>query len=560
MTLGPDLPSIPESPLMRVLGFYGDQIAIYDRERANVRYVKDTDLRPSSLVAIAGLPWLITNFPAGGSRGFDHLQAAHWLNRLASKRGYFDEAQIRGRGASRVAGELVFHAGDCMLTGSGVRALTDADEGIFPQGPKLPLPASEPATAHEGALILELAAGFRWDDRTSGMLLAGWCALAPLCGVLGWRPHLWITGGAGSGKTTILNEFVLPLQNECALFIQGNTTEAGIRQKLRQDALPIVMDEGEQSDDKERSRMQDVVTLLRQSSSDTGASTLRGTAGGKAMDFRIRSMACIASIQIGLHQQADLDRFCLLELRQGVGGTEGEQAWRKQLTGLARLRGDLAGRLRRRMFDGFDRLEKSLPAFRAACLQEFGSGRYADQYGVLIAGAWVLAHDGVATDQMARRFMGDLDWTRRLPERENDDAQQAWSAMLQAPIWMSNKDYSVFELIRKVVESKVSNMGGADADEADRQLRNFGLIVRLEPQPVLFIGRKTRVVDLLKETPYASDPARLFERLPGAKRAAGTQTFAGTPKRATEVPLSIIHGLPNLGEPAKQKNRIHENG
>ena len=546
-----------ESPLMKVLGFVGDQIVIYDRERANIRYVKDTDLRAPVLVAIAGLDWLSQNFPAAGNRGFDHIVAGDWLNRLAARRGHFDESQVRGRGASRVSGRLVFHAGDQLFTEAGIQSLTDIDDGIFPQAERLPIPSVEPATADEGALVLRLAHGFCWEDRTSALLLAGWCAIAPLCGVMGWRPHLWITGGAGSGKTTILNEFVLPLLDGCGLFVQGNTSEAGIRQKLRQDALPIVMDEGEQSDDRERGRMQDVVTLLRQSSSETGARTLRGTAGGKAMDFRIRSMGCVASIQIGLHHQADLDRFCLLELRTAREGEAEQHAWRTHLSNLAVLRGNLPGKLRRRMFDGYGRIERSLPAFRTACLQEFGSARFADQYGTLLAGAWVLVNDEVATEQAAKEFMRRRDWTRRRPERENDDAQQAWSAMLQALLWMNNKDYSVFELIRLVVDNKLARHTSVDAEEADRQLRNHGLIVRLEPDPVLLVGRGTKVAELLKNTPYRNDPAKLFERLPGAERA-GTQTFSGTTKRATKVPLSMVDGLPGLGKPPKQKNRFHE--
>jgi nucleoid-associated protein YgaU len=32
------------------------------------------------------------------------------------------------------------------------------------------------------------------------MLLAGWIALAPICGAMRWRPHLWLTAAAGAGK------------------------------------------------------------------------------------------------------------------------------------------------------------------------------------------------------------------------------------------------------------------------------------------------------------------------------------------------------------------------
>jgi putative DNA primase/helicase len=541
----------------RVLGFSADSIVIYDRQRKIVRSLKDGDLRAGVLVSVAGLEWLMQRFPGKGLNGFDQLAAADWFNKEANRLGHFDESQVKGRGASNVDNQLIYHAGDRLVVGGEIRDLEAVEVGVYPQGASLPLPATEGASAAQGALLVKVATAFPWDDPTSGLLLAGWCALAPLCGALAWRPHLWITGGAGSGKTTVLNEFVLPLLNGSALFVQGNTTEAGLRQKLGHDALPIVMDEGEQSDDRERGRVQDVVTLLRQSSSETGARTLRGTAGGKAMDFMVRSMACIASIQISLQNQADIERFAVLELKQGGRGPSEESSWSQHLENLNDLRSqDLPAKLHRRMIDNFDHFLRSLPAFRRVCLSELGSPRYADQYGSLITAAWVMSNDGIATDVAATEFMSSWDWSGRQPERDNDDPQQALGALLQAPLRLGTRDCSVFDLIAEVVAGKLGGSSSGDFKEADRHLRNLGMIVWLKPKPILLVGRNTRVHTLLRDTPYRSSPAKLFERLPGAERWPTPQTFTGVVTRATAVPLSLIAGLPSTEALQNKKTKF----
>ena len=70
----------------------------------------------------------------------------------------------------------------------------------------------------EGEMILDLAARFRWSKPGSAALAAGWAALAPVCGALRWRPHIWLAGGPGSGKSTVLNDFLFFLTGGLALF------------------------------------------------------------------------------------------------------------------------------------------------------------------------------------------------------------------------------------------------------------------------------------------------------------------------------------------------------
>ena len=50
------------------------------------------------------------------------------------------------------------------------------------------------AEAHRFVQIYE---SLRWESPVYGKLCAGWVFLAPICGALDWRPHIWVTGEPG---------------------------------------------------------------------------------------------------------------------------------------------------------------------------------------------------------------------------------------------------------------------------------------------------------------------------------------------------------------------------
>ena len=59
--------------------------------------------------------------------------------------------------------------------------------------------------------VLEIGKQFLWTSGLDADSFCGWIAVAPLCGILSWRPHIWLTGPSAAGKTEILNRFVKPL-------------------------------------------------------------------------------------------------------------------------------------------------------------------------------------------------------------------------------------------------------------------------------------------------------------------------------------------------------------
>src|SRR3546814_2609502 len=89
-----------------------------------------------------------------------------------------------------------------------------------------------PLSDEEASRIIDICCRLRWEKPYGGWLLAGWIAIAVICGALNWRPHVWLTGSSGSGKSWLLDNVIRPLIGAIAVYCQSNSTEAGIRQTL----------------------------------------------------------------------------------------------------------------------------------------------------------------------------------------------------------------------------------------------------------------------------------------------------------------------------------------
>src|SRR3546814_5949145 len=92
-----------------------------------------------------------------------------------------------------------------------------------------------PLSDEEASRIIDICCRLRWEKPYGGWLLAGWIAIAVICGALNWRPHVWLTGSSGSGKSWLLDNVIRPLIGAIAVYCQSNSTEAGIRQTLATD-------------------------------------------------------------------------------------------------------------------------------------------------------------------------------------------------------------------------------------------------------------------------------------------------------------------------------------
>ena len=108
---------------------------------------------------------------------------------------------------------------------------------------------------------------------------ACWSAGPPArrsAGAFEWRPNIWITGGAGTGKSTINGKGKIFHQLFGGAMVRtAEASSAAIRQMLRNSTVPVLFDEIEASEDNRR--VNEIVNLARVSSS--GDNVHRGAAG-----------------------------------------------------------------------------------------------------------------------------------------------------------------------------------------------------------------------------------------------------------------------------------------
>ena len=102
---------------------------------------------------------------------------------------------------------------------------------------------------------------------------------------------------------------------DSGLFLLGGSTEGGVRQYEPGSAVPVFFDEFEQDNAKTNQRTEDFLELLRSSSkSNRKYIIVKGSAPGRAVPYKFKTMACVSSIRVNLKSEADKNRFTILEV------------------------------------------------------------------------------------------------------------------------------------------------------------------------------------------------------------------------------------------------------
>lgn len=535
---------IPSSRPFVCLGF--DQGIFYYQPRSTgqVTGISRGSHTGTNLVQLAELSYWETLYPS--KTGVNWLAAASSLFAEQSRVGIFSPDRIRGRGAWWDAGRSVLHLGDRLLIDGELHPISKPPRSKFhyQRLASIDLPDGiNPLTDQLGAELIDIASRFHWEVPASGLLLAGWIALAPICGALQWRPHLWLTASAGSGKSAILDRLIGPLIESLALFPEGNTTEAFIRQQLRSDAVPVVFDEAESNEKADRQRIQNILSLARVASSAGRGVIGKGGADGTAQSFTIRSMFLLCSISTALKQGADQSRFAQLTLRNPSYLPKEQRIahWSALDAEITRIcTAETGHRLMLRMVRQIPIIRDSVAVFRRAAAERFDSQRQGDQYGTLLAGAWSLMSSRAATIEDAYQLIDGNDWTAYKEQVEADE-ERCLQQILQHQIRVegdrgSGHTRTVWELVE--IARGVAPSMEITATAAEVHLGRIGL--RVADDRLLIANTALGLQRILADTPWAHSWPTVLSRLPGAQKA-GKVRFKGmsTNSRAVSVPLAF---------------------
>jgi len=534
-----------------ILGYDKNDVYFYSRKMKQVISARRRDLK-SEMIPLAPLEWWQREFNADGHGGQQAWRdmAQNWMMRAAEVAGFYSGETERGRGAWIDGGRIVYHFGDHLMVDAQQTELGPLPDSKYCYSIRNTMPSIdvEPLSDEEGLAILKIAQAFRWQKEASGPLLAGWCALAPLGGALQWRPHIWINGGPGAGKTTVLGRFVKPLMNGTAIFVDGGTTAAGVRARLDSDALPILFDESETTSDKEAIKLKEILTMARGAASESGAVTLKGTATGGYITTTIRSMFCLSSIAVAIERQADYERFTILTLRpkkEGVSGKEAAAQWDAIDKSLSEMghNSDLPRRLMRRSVDLMPTTLANIKTFSRAAAEKFGSQREGDQYGALMAGAWSLVSKKLASPESARKMLDRYDWNDYLENAEEESSGKVLSTILQQMIRVNGTlTLNMYELLTIACGAR-KDVASLDANAALDIMKRHGVTIKeCEGKQFLCVSNNPQeLLRMIKDTPYHTDLRSHLLLCKGARKF-GTVRFGVGTQKCVGIPLDCIVG------------------
>jgi hypothetical protein len=303
----------------RVLGYSKDKRFYLPNSTQQILDLTPSQHTKNQLISLAPLEYWCAKFSNGrDAKKIDWLQAANMLLKLSAEQGLFDlNNGIRGRGAWLDNGKAVLHLGEQIFVDGDEYTPEEIDSKyIYEKNYSLGHVFESAATDKEASELLNICEQFNWENPLSGQLLAGWCVCASVCGILDWRPHIWVTGASGSGKSTIVNNVVKPFLGQFVIKTEGKTTEAGLRQTVGKDAISIIFDEAEAEDKRSAARLQEILDLARVSSS--GGVITKGSQDGSGVAYCVRSCFCFSAINHSVRHLADENRFTMLVVNPNV--------------------------------------------------------------------------------------------------------------------------------------------------------------------------------------------------------------------------------------------------
>jgi putative DNA primase/helicase len=528
---------------------------------------------PNNLMQMAAERWWKDRWPRLNKDG--EVIGVHWqtvvsdLIQAQHVVGIYDPYRVRGPGVWLDDGRPVVHLGDRIIVDGEVRDVRQGPDGsnfIYDKRKTLEGPGdAKPLTDEEGWELLNLAESFNWEQRSAGMLLAGWLFIAAICGVLDWRPHIWLTAAAGSGKTTILRMLLIQMLGNFVVVPVGASTEAGIRQRLASAARPVVFDEAESNEEQDKNRVQRIIELARVSSSRGDGEVLKGTVAGTGMNFAVRSMFLFCSIATALKGNADKERFTVLTLRRAADlfdTPEAAQAnWRGIQSELQRIATPERGRrMLARSFELAAVAREAAQVFADACALRLGTQRMGDQYGAMCAGAWCLVNRHVPTREEVEAWLKNYPLTSFTEDsRSETDENTLLETLAQSQervevVGSGSQTRTVLDMVELAVGPSTSPLEPVTPELAIKALGRLGMKVKVDglnrpdgelcTAPVLLLATSSKAITrrILRNTPWADCWARVVLRVPGAFRA-GNHRFSGIGQsKAVAVPLEALRG------------------
>jgi putative DNA primase/helicase len=496
-------------------------------------------LNKSNLYTLAPINYWQTNYPK--KNGFDIDAAVNHIIENSNRIGYFNPNKIRGRGAWIDKGRIFIHCGSHLLVDNKQFALGDIDtEYWYELQHPLNLTTANPLTKDESHKILETIQKLSWVRDVDCILLGGWVALAPICGVLNWRPHIWITGGAGSGKSWVNREILQKFTKDISISVQGNTSEAGLREFIGNDAINVLFDEAEGENEHAQIQIQKVLQLMRSASSSDGGVIAKGTGSG-AKTYQIKSCFAFCSIVPQAIHNSDLRRITILELKKGKLNNENfielEKGFRKFATD------DFVKRFQSRIINLIPNILKSIEVFTNAITEKLANRAMGDQLGALLGGCWHLSNDSIATVDDVMNLINECDFSEEQGLNSVSDEIKCLQHILSIQIKVDTDHTgqhtrTVGELLEIQDDCVYGDSAVINSKTAEKVLKRNG--IKLDGDFVYINPDSSVLQGYLRNTAWTKNFGQILSRIKDAEKVKHIYFSSGIYAKAVKIPFKDI--------------------
>jgi hypothetical protein len=308
---------IEENPYFSYLGWDDDFHYFMLRHQRIIMTIPKQGFTSSRLMSIAPLTyWVERNFTT--EQGNIKLTSAQdHIQNESYKAGRFSYDKVRGSGVWIDGKHKIVNTGKSLFVdGQNVNYDSFKSQYVYVTSEKyFGKITGESATVKDGINLLKLFESQKWVNKQSLYGAMGWALFSNFGGCLKWRPHIFITGKIGSGKSWLLDNIIKPIVGDYAHYGSGSDTEPGIRRSIEKEPRPVVLDEMKIKTNKDMANINNIMNLIRNSSSDSSAKiTMAGGSNGGVVSFNVRSPFCLSSDQIPFDTEDLQSRILICEL------------------------------------------------------------------------------------------------------------------------------------------------------------------------------------------------------------------------------------------------------
>lgn len=547
------------------LGYDRDTYFYFPASKKQVIEVSSTQHGGAKMLSLGPLSYWEQAFPKGGkARGVDWMEAANFMFRLQERIGVYNPENQRGFGCWIDDGRVVYHLGNKLYANNRLYELNEfKSRYIYELSYHTEEFVDNPLSNKEAGILMDgVMDKLYFTQEISKYYLSGWIVCAQICGALDWRPHIQITGPAGSGKTTIFNDIIEPILGHNLISVESSTTSAALSGLLKSDTLPVKFDEFEGKGRINRKQVDGVFEFLRQASSESNSVIAKGTPGGRAILYRGRTCAALSGITVNMQGRADLDRITIIRLKniRNAKGDEKkgvDESYRKMQEVMSQtFTKDWGARFRSRIIGLIPTIRANAKTFKeaVAAYRGIGDQRMGDQLGTLLAGSYAIKSNNEISLKDAKKWVEAQDFTEHIEMSEQSDEMELLDNILSSVISHRNEKRSIRELYQMLRTREKLNedgfTGSSDATKQRRQeihntLARHGLRFDDKTNSLSIANKHPALASALEATNISSNWGEILERIEGVKKEKSVRFFDGSRKKAVVIPESIIVGKEN---------------